>query len=186
MKRRAIERYDKFLKHVEKSAHILDAGCGTGRFISYFIRKGYKVTGIDGSKAMIDIAVRENPNVDLYVMDMRTLSFPDDQFDGIWNSGCILHLEEEGVKATFKESKRVLKRGGIFFISTRTGDEKLSTVEDSKEGGQIIVNYHTTEKLTELLKETGFEIIEMDVEKDDWGRPFEYCYVYAKSANFSV
>lgn len=178
---KAIERYNRFIQNVRKSGPILDAGCGTGRFVSYFNRDGFKVTGIDSSQAMINIAIRENPNVDFYVMDMRKLKFQNNQFDGIWNSGCILHLDEDGVRLTFSESKRVLNPGGVLFVSTRTADKDFFAIENSSEGGNIPVNYYSTKTLQKLLTETGFEVLFITVDNDDYGRPFDYCYILYRS-----
>ena len=176
---KAIERFSKFLRYVKKSGHILDAGCGTGRFVKYFEERGYKVTGIDTSSSMLEIAISENPNAEFFKMDMRELNFPPSQFDGIWNTASILHLDEKGVIATFAESRRVLKQGGSLFVATRTKEEDMVALEESLEGGQMVVHYYAPNKLRQLLEESDFEISEFNVEQDDLGRPFEYCYIYA-------
>ena len=47
----------KLLKKFDlKSNRILDLGCGSGRHLSYFIKKNYKVTGVEKNKNMIDQA----------------------------------------------------------------------------------------------------------------------------------
>ncbi|MCL5408019.1 MAG: class I SAM-dependent methyltransferase [Candidatus Thermoplasmatota archaeon] len=182
MIQKAITRYTRFIRNVKHSGHILDAGCGTGRFVKYFMRDGYRVTGIDVSKAMLKIAIRANPDAEFIEMDMRFLRFSEDYFDGIWNSGCLLHLDENGVMATLEESRRVLKQDGTFFVATRTGNEDLTREEESREGGKINVNYYTPDKLRLLLNKARFEISEMFIESDDYMRPFDYCYIYARKS----
>ncbi|MFG0816357.1 class I SAM-dependent DNA methyltransferase [Raoultella sp. FYR_9] len=45
---------DTFLARVRPDGHILDIGCGNGTPVAaYFIRRGYRVTGIDASPTMI-------------------------------------------------------------------------------------------------------------------------------------
>jgi len=44
--------YKEFLKHIKENGHILDAGCGSGRDSLYFLKQGYEVTAIDGSKKL--------------------------------------------------------------------------------------------------------------------------------------
>lgn len=39
-----------------KSDNILEVGCGTGRILEYLMNAGYKVTGVDISEEMLDIA----------------------------------------------------------------------------------------------------------------------------------
>ena len=179
---KAIDRFYKFLRNVPDSGHILDAGCGTGRIVKYFTRKGYRVTGIDISQAMLEIAIRENPEAEFVNMDMRALGFAVDHFDGIWNSGCILHLDESGVIVTFKESSRVLRNNGILFVATRVKGTETVVLEESMEGGEMLVHYYSEEKLKLFLNSAGFEISDVRVEPDDFGRPFEYCYILAQNA----
>ena len=47
---------NKFLKHLEKDAFILDFGCGSGRDTKTLLDLGYKVEAIDGSKELCKIA----------------------------------------------------------------------------------------------------------------------------------
>lgn len=47
----------KISDHVPPGSHILDFGCGSGVPIAkYFIDRGYKITGIDGSEKLINLA----------------------------------------------------------------------------------------------------------------------------------
>ncbi len=183
---KAIDRFYKFLRNVRDSGHILDASCSTGRFVKYFTRKGYRVTGIDTSQAMLEITIRENPETDFANMDMRNLRFPANHFDSIWNSGCILHFEETGVAETFKESNRVLRNGGAFFDATRVKDKDTVVKRESREGGEMLVRYYSKEKLILFLNRAGFEILEISTEPDDFGRPFEYCCMFTQNAKGEI
>ncbi len=179
-KRKAIERYVRFTSRLNLGGHILDAGCGTGRFVQYFIKNGFRVTGIDSSSSMIEIAVKNNPMAEFKVMDICKLDFPSNYFDGIWNVATLLHLDEYHAKMTLQESRRVLKANGILYLATRTKDASVSIVEESTEGGKMVVNYYSPSKLRELLMHSGFETIGIDVEPDDYSRPFDYAYSLAK------
>ena len=48
--------YNDFLKHIPKGGHILDLGCGSGRDSVEFIKRGYKITAVDGSKELSSAA----------------------------------------------------------------------------------------------------------------------------------
>ena len=48
--------YEPFLERIEKGAHILDAGCGSGRDTKYFLDQGYKVSAFDASSEMVKLA----------------------------------------------------------------------------------------------------------------------------------
>ena len=178
-KRKAIQRYVKFTSKLKQGGHILDAGCGTGRFVPYFVKNGFTVTGVDSSSSMIELASKNNPMAEFKVMDIRHLDFVSNYFDGVWNIATLLHLDESGVKLALQEFKRVLKVNGILYIATRTKDKSISIIEESTEGGKMVVNYYSPDKLRELLANSGFEIIEINVEPDDYSRPFDYAFVLA-------
>jgi 2-polyprenyl-3-methyl-5-hydroxy-6-metoxy-1,4-benzoquinol methylase len=64
-----------------KSLKILDIGCGTGRHSLELARRGYNVTGIDLSEAMIDkarsLALTENLKIDFRIKDARNFNFKE-------------------------------------------------------------------------------------------------------------
>jgi SAM-dependent methyltransferase len=181
-RREAIERHRKFISRLKPGGHILDAGCGTGRFVHYFVLDGFKVTGIDNSNSMIQIAAGNNPEAVFRIMDMRQLDFQPDSFDGIWNVATMLHFDESEVEHILDEFKRVLRSDGTLFLATRAMEKNLKTIEESTEGGKMMVYYYTPQKLLEMLTHSGFETIELKVEPDDYSRPFNYAYALAKPA----
>src|SRR5271163_60215 len=68
-----------FAKHkkLRKSDSILDVACGTGNYTFMFAKDGYKVTGIDLSKQMIQTARRKahsQTNPRFLEMDMRQIA----------------------------------------------------------------------------------------------------------------
>jgi ubiquinone/menaquinone biosynthesis C-methylase UbiE len=98
---------------------ILDAGCGTGKDISYFSSLGYEVIGIDLSEMMLKEAkeiLKNRPNVCLIRGDFRTTPFPDNYFDGIWSSASLVHLSQNDKKRALIEFRRILKEDGILCI----------------------------------------------------------------------
>jgi len=70
-----------------QNAHILDLCCGAGRHAAALAEQGYRVTGIDYSAYLIDIARHEYatlPSLELFRCDMRD-SYPNKPFDAIVN-----------------------------------------------------------------------------------------------------
>jgi len=68
-----------FEKHSEKKiSSILDVACGTGNFSFILAERGYKVTGIDLSNEMIEVAQQKksakSANPEFFNMDMRRLN----------------------------------------------------------------------------------------------------------------
>ena len=110
-----------------KSAHVLDAGCGSGWYASELASRGAFVTAVDASAVMIGHArQRFKPPfpadvarlVELRVTDLaQPLSFASDaSFDGIVSSLVLHYLREWG--PTLQEFRRILKPNGWLVFST--------------------------------------------------------------------
>ena len=98
-----------------KGKKILDLGCGTGIYAKLLTKKGAKVKGFDISPKMIDIAKKENPNLDLKVGSANKIPF-NDKFDIVLASLIVHYLEDWN--RMFQEIRRVLKPNGILVFST--------------------------------------------------------------------
>ncbi|TFF63436.1 MAG: class I SAM-dependent methyltransferase [Promethearchaeota archaeon] len=101
---------------------ILDLGCGTGRHLVYFSKKGFKMYGFDSSPNAIKQARRwlgeENLNAEITVHKMENkFPFPSNYFDAVISIQVIHHNKLEVIKMSVKEIERVIKKGGIIFIS---------------------------------------------------------------------
>jgi 2-polyprenyl-3-methyl-5-hydroxy-6-metoxy-1,4-benzoquinol methylase len=55
----------KLLNKFKLKKSILDLGCGTGKHLSYFINKNYKVTGVEKNQFMINQA---NKSIKKYII----------------------------------------------------------------------------------------------------------------------
>lgn len=171
--------YAKFIKLLPKNALILDAGCGPGREVKFFLENNLKAIGIDYSKAMIEKAKEIVPNGEFLVMDLKKIEFENDHFDGIWTSGVLVHFTRNELETVLNEFKRVLKPNGIAYICTRLG--KGSKVESGLEGGKFLINYFEEKELLSLLKKIGFKIISNETTEDDYGRGFDWISIFAKA-----
>ncbi|WP_034841613.1 class I SAM-dependent methyltransferase, partial [Endozoicomonas numazuensis] len=81
--------YDQFLPLLPDHAHILDAGCGSGRDALVFLKKGYQVTEFDGSPSL---AERASELTGLVIQCSLFEEFTSDhRFDGIWACASLLY-----------------------------------------------------------------------------------------------
>jgi SAM-dependent methyltransferase len=125
---------------------LLDVACGTGNTLLPMIERGYTVTGVDVSEAMLAEAERKTGGgARLVAADMREL--PDlGAFDLIWSLGDALnYLDGEAeLAATFAGMRRNLAPGGVVVLDVNTlvtfrqlysafvvvpGDERLVLLE---------------------------------------------------------
>lgn len=66
---------------------VLSIGCGSGLDARYLKDSGAaQVTGVDISEGLIEIAKKENQDIDFQVMDMEKLDFPDESFGLCYSS----------------------------------------------------------------------------------------------------
>jgi ubiquinone/menaquinone biosynthesis C-methylase UbiE len=95
---------------------VLDAGCGSGIYAEGFAAHGARVTGLDASPRMIDLARRNVPTGNFLRHDLRDpLPFPDGSFD---LAVCALVLDHIGeLVPVYRELYRVLIGGGVLACS---------------------------------------------------------------------
>lgn len=95
---------------------ILDAGCGTGRYIGTIMRYGAQPVGIDFSEGMLAVARARFPDTPFLRGDLRArLPFPDAVFDKVLCAQALKHLP--GLAYAVTEFARSLKPGGVLIAS---------------------------------------------------------------------
>lgn len=105
----AIHGYSK-----SKGLKVLDVGCGNGYVLFQYARHGAEVTGVDLTKAAVELsrkrfALGGLPGEFLEV-DGNSLLFPDESFDIICSMGVLHHISD--ARPMVAEIFRVLKPGG--------------------------------------------------------------------------
>lgn len=107
--------YAPFLESLPPGAHILDAGCGSGRDTLYFLRHGYKVSAFDASPKLAEYASRltERPVLTMRFEELEVR----DAFDGIWACASLLHVPRTNIDSVFGKLCDALKLGGVMFVS---------------------------------------------------------------------
>ncbi len=113
--------YRTFLGLLGSSGRIIDVGCGPGRDTEYFTKLGYDTEGIDYSAPMLSEAKRLAPGCKFTRMDMRSIKFPHGSFDAAWSCMSILHIKKADAGAVLDGICKVLKPGGVLFISVKNG-----------------------------------------------------------------
>lgn len=107
---------NKLTKIVSSNKHsaILEAGCGTGRWISLLEKNTKKIFGLDYSFEMIKIPKTANPYLNLVNADAVNIPFKDNIFDLIFCVNAIHHFPDK--EKFISESKRVLKSQGMISV----------------------------------------------------------------------
>lgn len=131
---------DQVLKgNIDSNAKILDAGCGEGRNLIYFLNNGFDVAGVDQNKdaiGMLQFVIGSNYahySKDRFrTGELSQLPYPNVEFNYIICSA-VLHFaqSEDHFWQMFTELDRVLSADGTLFIRMASniglqGNESLS------------------------------------------------------------
>lgn len=151
----------------EARGKVLEVGVGTGKNIQYY-PENVEVTAIDFSEKMLEFA-REKADkygkkVDLRLMDVQTLEFPDDTFDTVVTT-CVFCSVPDPVKG-LQEIRRVCKKDGqvIMLEHVRSKKPLLGTIMDLLNPVVVrIVGANINRNTVENLIKAGFKV---DAEKN--------------------
>lgn len=111
--------HQRFLAQLPVGAHILDAGCGSGRDSKAFQEQSYRVTAFDASSQLVELARRHTglPIGHRSFADVNEIAV----YDGIWACASLLHLPESELSRSLQRLWQALKPGGVFYLSFKYG-----------------------------------------------------------------
>jgi tellurite methyltransferase len=127
--------FDQLLRgRFDRRRRVLDAGCGAGRNLPYFLRHGFDVRAVDADAGAIgsvrQLAASLNPTLPLDQIHCGTLdALPwDDASVDVVICSAVLHFarDEREFAAMLEEMWRVLAADGLFFarLATSIGLER--------------------------------------------------------------
>lgn len=106
-----------YLAALPQGARVLDGGCGLGDWTARLTAEGFQALGLDISRQTVEQLRSIFPDVAFAVGDIRDTGLEFDSFDAYFSWGVFEHFEE-GPRPCLREAYRLLKPGGILFIST--------------------------------------------------------------------
>jgi len=116
----------------DKVKHVLELACGTGRVTRHLvdiIPEDGRLTATDLNPGMMEIARSkiQNEKVQWQLADAQNLPFENDSFDHmVCQFGVMFFPDKE---KSFREAKRVLKQGGVYFFNTWETVEKNPRID---------------------------------------------------------
>ena len=144
--------HDYFLTHLPDGALILDVGFGSGRDLRAFLKRGYKVRGIDPCKEFCEYCK------DLDVRQMAIEDLKDEnEYDGIFACGSLIHVED--ITKALDICYRALKEGGLMYASFKYGT--FEGIQDDR-----YLHYQTLDTLRVHISETDFQIVDFFITDD--------------------
>ena len=108
-----------YLKELSENKIVVDAGCGTGKFLSTLEISSKKYIGIDLSDKQLEVAKNKSHKTTSVFINTNLNNIPieDDSVDLIistWVLGTITDLQER--EQCLNELKRILKKDGVLIL----------------------------------------------------------------------
>lgn len=171
------ETITKHGANMNEFSAILDFGCGVGRTLRNFSKLlQTEVCGTDYNPKLIEWC-KNNLNFAKFSQNRITskLDYSDNKFDLIYLISVFTHLPEDTQKFWLEEFKRILKPGGLLYISVQgttrvnrlTPEEqkdynegKMITRYGRYQGSNVCGAYHS-EKYIQANWTNGFEVLEI-------------------------
>ena len=165
---------DQILKaRFEKQHKILDAGCGEGRNLIYFVRNDYQVWGLDKNEDAVQMlkyvvkSINKSYPLERFVAgNVEKMPYQDRYFDAIISSA-VLHFAEnkDHFLSMIGELSRVLKPGGILFARMTTDVGIKELIQHAGEGKYFLPDGSVRfllnkNQLKEIMVKFGFQFLE--------------------------
>ena len=150
---------------LDSRADILDYGCGYGRTLKELSRAGYhNVVGVDFSAAMLTRCRLESPQLSLIRNDGHRLPFKNDSLDAVLLFATLTCIpQDEAQRALMAEVERVLRPGGLLYLSDLLLNEDARNRERYERDAEVygtfgvfelpegvVVRHHRKEWIEEL------------------------------------
>jgi ubiquinone/menaquinone biosynthesis C-methylase UbiE len=109
------EEVSRVLPSPRAGEQLLDVGCGTGHWSTFFTEKGFRVTGVDIAPEMIRVAREKRiPGARFFVADALRLPFPGASFDLLTAMALLEFVDDPG--GVLGEMLRCLRPEGSIIV----------------------------------------------------------------------
>jgi cyclopropane fatty-acyl-phospholipid synthase-like methyltransferase len=167
--RQAAQRFNKVMAEtagVNKTDHVLDAGCGVGGCSIYLAKNyGCKATGITITPPQVRLAYKRAKKAgvshltEFHEMDYEKTTFADKTFTVAWGLESICYAESK--KNFVKEMFRILKDGGRLIVADGFASRQEYHGKDKKLmqrwlDGWVVNHLNTPGQWTQFAAEAGF------------------------------
>ena len=167
--------YDRLVAHVKPGQQALDIGCGTGALTIRAAQAGAKVTGIDVSARMLEIARRRveraglGERVTLREQGIAELGgWADASYDVVFSGLCLSELTEGERALALGEVRRLVRPGGLLLVADEVRPRRVVTrvLNLLIRLPLVVLTYlltqtttHALQDLPGLVRAAGFDIL---------------------------
>lgn len=147
---------DKFRAYLRGNT-LLSVGCGYGKDESVLAERGMNITGIDLSEKLLAEARQRVPKGTFLEMNMRSLGFKNDAFDGVYCCASLHHLQRTDASVAVKEMQRVLAPTGVLYICVKEGLGEDWRLLGS---GKVRETFFSRDEFANILENAALKVVE--------------------------
>jgi SAM-dependent methyltransferase len=103
-------------RHFTPGARLLEAGCGSARWVRFLADRGYKIVGLELNAETVEMVRKVWPDLEVVQGNCEASPFPENSFDGALSFGVVEHWVE-GPTKPLADLYRVLKPGGKALVT---------------------------------------------------------------------
>ncbi|MFD5244479.1 class I SAM-dependent DNA methyltransferase [Amycolatopsis sp. NPDC058340] len=154
----AVDRAVRYLlRALPPSSRVLDIGSGTGKPVAEELSSaGHRVTGLDVSPVMIDIARERVPAATFVHADVREWTSPPETWEAVCAFFPFLQMPRKDTEAVLADIARWLVPGGHFALVTVPRDVENESAEFF--GRSFLVTSFAPEDLVRRVEAVGLEV----------------------------
>jgi SAM-dependent methyltransferase len=124
-------------------------------------RRGYRVVGLDRTRALLVAGRRRFPSLPLVRADFRYLPFQAISFDGLWAAASLMHIPKPVARRILTDLYNLVRPGGLF-AATLTYGVKSRLVSDGWVPGRYFARWRKDE-LARAVRRAGWTILELKI-----------------------
>ena len=149
-KRKEEEHFDRIIK-LSENMHVLEIGCGTGRWSFYVAPNVKRVVAIDLSENMIEIAKNKQISENINNIEFHCVSACDfhtnEKFDLVYFSSMLQYVSDGDVSSILKKLPKWLKNNGICLSR-----DTVSLKQRIEKTGDYLVIYRTRDDYIKMFE----------------------------------
>jgi ubiquinone/menaquinone biosynthesis C-methylase UbiE len=155
--------FDEFFQCLNTpNGHLLDVGCGAGEpFARWFLERDWKVTGVDFSSRMLELARHYVPQMTAIGADMCEVEFDKSTFDAVIAIYSLFHVPRQRHLDLFQKWQKWLRPDGkvLFTYATQeyTGQEEFDGTKEFL-GEQLFYSHDSESVLHDKLRQSGLAV----------------------------
>jgi SAM-dependent methyltransferase len=156
--RKVLQWYLRYFRGFER---VLDIGCGNGEFLQILQTAGHSAVGVDIDPAMVQHC--RDQGLTAHEADVVTwLPTQAGQYDAIFSSNVIEHLDAKTVQALVNGAYQALRPGGILLLGTPNPESAIVQLYEYWRD-PTHVRLYSRQLLEFFLYNAGFDKVQSDV-----------------------